>query len=391
MPPHEPPTEHLPSPEQISAALVEERRAAVADKLFGDLAFIADLDELTGWSNLDLPAFRARVERLGRRLEALAEVAQATPSRSDRYHPGDAAKVVTTHVGSLYQGLVRSTSHGTIGSEKRSVVYNIAAQLELAAHAVPFWMPPAAGVALAASYPPEAGLVDRIRLPYPAVLVLFGAPLHFGPAAHWQTSSTDGRRHWSVLHDEGGTLHGVVLLADDEGLVRDIALYLLGLGVAADATRTLVAGQLRQGAFSGVVRNAASIVSWGAWKAPDPSGILDLDESPAAVRDQVRRGAYRRRAATGAALGAHVIDLGRNAVPHDVTASPGTSAVATHLRRGHWRRVRVGPRADWHYGGRWIAPTVVNAAAGDAPDVLYRLPPPPSGPPPDDGEDDLTT
>ncbi len=379
------------SPEQTWSAFVEEKRSAAADKLFGDLAFIADLDEFTGWSDLDLPSFRARVEKLGRRLQALAEVAHATPSRSGRYHPGDAAKVVTSHSRSLYEGLQAATSPATVRSQDPKVLGNIAAQLELTARAVPFWMPPAAGAALAASHPPEAGLVERIRLPYPTVLVLFGAPLHFGPASHWQTSSTHGQRSWAVLHDEGGALHGVVLLANTESRPHDIALYLLGLGVAEDAPRTIIAGQLRQGAFSAVVRNAASIVSWGAWEAPDPSAVLDLDASPSAVRNQVRRGAYRRRAASGSALGAHVIDLGRSSVSPSVTAFPSTGGMATHLRRGHWRRVRAGPRAEWHYEGRWIAPTVVNSATGDAPDVLYRLPPPPTELIPDEGEDDLTT
>jgi len=62
------------------------------------------------------------------------------------------------------------------------------------------------------------------------------------------------------------------------------------------------------------------------------------------------------------------------------------------MRRAHWRRARVGPRRDWHYEGRWIAPTLVNAdALTEMPTVLYRLPDPPSGPPPADIEEDLTT
>ena len=48
-----------------------------------------------------------------------------------------------------------------------------------------------------------------------------------------------------------------------------------------------------------------------------------------------------------------------------------------HLRRGHWRRVRVGPRSDWHYEMRWIPPTMINPYARRKDSVtVYRLNPP---------------
>lgn len=50
----------------------------------------------------------------------------------------------------------------------------------------------------------------------------------------------------------------------------------------------------------------------------------------------------------------------------------------THRRRGHWRRQRVGPREDWYYERRLIAPIIVNPG-GPSDDrlTIYRLPPPP--------------
>lgn len=69
-----------------------------------------------------------------------------------------------------------------------------------------------------------------------------------------------------------------------------------------------------------------------------------------------------------------------------------SGAVAPHLRRRHWRRVRVGPRDDWHLEGRWIAPTLVNTnATTELAEVLYRLPDPSEGPSPDGEVEDLTT
>jgi hypothetical protein len=50
----------------------------------------------------------------------------------------------------------------------------------------------------------------------------------------------------------------------------------------------------------------------------------------------------------------------------------------THRALQRTGRLRVGPRDDWHYEVRWIAPTLVR---GDQPSterlVVRRLPPPP--------------
>jgi hypothetical protein len=105
-------------------------------------------------------------------------------------------------------------------------------------------------------------------------------------------------------------------------------------------------------------------------------------------RKAIKRGAFRRREPRGDAVGVHVLDLGRTPThtpqrgqpvqePPDQRISP-----IPHLRAGHFRRVRVGPRDDWHYQVRWIAPTLVR---GDQPEqerlVVRRLPPPATGNP----------
>jgi hypothetical protein len=61
----------------------------------------------------------------------------------------------------------------------------------------------------------------------------------------------------------------------------------------------------------------------------------------------------------------------------------GRPSPATHLRRGHWRRQRVGPRHAWRYEPRLIPPVLVNPGAGPGEHVtVYRLPAPPRS---DDG------
>ena len=364
--------------------------AVSPDCLFGDLGFLADLGDQTGWTDMPMSEAHERFRRLTTRYQALKEIAEATPRRGDGYQPGDAAAVLVKHVSRNLRGTLQSIRNGLLGAPDQEVARMLGVELEFALFAVPYYMSIGAGRALAGSHSPPSDLLAEIRLPFPSVLVLFGGPLQFGPASKWVTSSTNGTTQWEVLHDEGGTLHGVVLCGDGTGKPFNVALYLLTLGLQPDATATFISGELRYGAFSSIAANAASIVSWGSWTEPDFSQVISPNMSPGDVRDTVRRGAFRRRSWSGAALGAHVIDLGRTFEGRTGETSGGT--VAPHLRRGHWRRVRIGPRGGWHYEGRWIAPTLVNAnEATEIADVLYRLPDPPDGPAPEDEVEDLTT
>jgi hypothetical protein len=77
------------------------------------------------------------------------------------------------------------------------------------------------------------------------------------------------------------------------------------------------------------------------------------------------------------------------------SAEDRSRTVSSHLRRGHFRRVRVVTRddegnmvgsrtgtkdVDWQYQGRWIPPTVVNPQGPEIEtiDRVYLLPEPPS-------------
>lgn len=316
------------------------------DGLFGDLGFIAALAQQSGWNDLPFREVRERFRALEARYQGLRALAEHKARRGAGYTPGDAAALLVAHAGPILGGAQLDLRGLTV----TDLIPAYGAQLEHALFAVPYYLPPAAGIALVGSHAPPADLIAETRLPFSSVLVLFGGPLQFGPASKWVTRSTNCKTQWEVLHNEGGTLNGVVLCADGSGQPFNLAIYLLSLGLTPDAPAAFIPGELRYGAFASVAANAASIVSWGSWNEPDLSQAVSPVMAPADVRHVVRRGAFRRRSWSGIALGAHTIDLGRTFEGRSGVTTGST--VAPHLRRGHWRRVRLGPRADWQYEGR---------------------------------------
>jgi len=226
------------------------------DRLFGDLGFVGDVSDRTGWDKLSQAEVLQRLRACAIRADALRELVRATPSTNAGYMPGDAAAVLLSFAGPMLRGLFNDKPDD-------EMVRIWGALMEYAFFAVPYYLPPQAGVVLAGSHPPDQGLLPEVRLPFPSVLLLFGAPLQFGPASGWVTSSTNGMTQWESLHNEGGALHGVVLCGDGIGVPLNLAVYLVSVGLDPDAQRAFIPGELRFGAFASVASNAASIVSWG--------------------------------------------------------------------------------------------------------------------------------
>ncbi|MCX4791973.1 hypothetical protein OG369_39690 [Streptomyces sp. NBC_01221] len=119
----------------------------------------------------------------------------------------------------------------------------------------------------------------------------------------------------------------------------------------------------------------AAALAWASWTNPQATP-LPTSRPTATTARQERQGLLG---------GVRVLSLTRASAPDDTrdsapsTASGTGRRVAPHLRRGHWRRARIGPRADWDgtYRNAWIPPTVVNAALGSVNGQrVYRIPEP---------------
>ena len=284
------------------------------------------------------------------------------------------------------------------------------ALLELIYGAVPYFLPAAAAHGIMASHPPDAELRAELRLPYPAVAVFFGAEFTVPPELRggeevllqrhrrgpniaeviagqtpWDGRAPEHIRFPTLAAYRGEELAvvGVVLTADDEARLGDLVALVLSRPHPADGRFSLVEALLSRSRLRPLMENLAAAVAWGDWQPPAPGLDLPSDPDSAAFRGAVNRGAFRRQEPRGVFGGIRVLDAPKMFQPRTDHAGEGTgrNSPATHLRRGHWRRQRVGPRDGWRYEPRFIAPVVVNPGSGRSDRVtVYRLP----VPPPDD-------
>ncbi|HET7329145.1 MAG TPA: hypothetical protein VFJ14_17880 [Nocardioidaceae bacterium] len=267
------------------------------------------------------------------------------------------------------------------------------------ADAVPYWLSGRVAWGLAHTDIPDGDEWPELRLPAPEVSVWWSAGMDTGGVdvrpgwlAGWQVehSRSDGRSevpvdtpaemiHLATWTDDDGTpdrivVEGVVLLADDDGAVRDEVVWVVGarlLGGGRDGgwIHLAVPGRRSGSGWWQLLESLIAVVCWGDW----------TPERPVQVRN---RGKARRLAAAGVDLRAlgpvrtlaarHRETPGEAGEPVSTHASP-----ATHIRRGHWRRQAVGPRGEARREWRWIAPTIVRPdGVPDERPVVYRLPPP---------------
>lgn len=306
----------------------------------------------------------------------------------------------------------------------------ITSLVKLCQHAAAYYLPVTSAQAILASTPPDAELLAGIRLPFPAVSIYFGADLEIPPpflrwSEHLDTSRattarlldqltdpvfTDpyqptlaaqhGRPHRArrdltqAMRDLGGHLSGVTLLANEDGTLADQVVWtvatnldpaMAGTPMEYDRMRGIIDGYLPAATLAPLARNLAAAVCWGAWTPPATPPALP-EPGSRAWRKVFKSGALRRAERRGQLAGVRVIDLARTAAPTrqpGPTDGPGRASPRPHQRRGHWRRARVGPRAGWHYEGRWIPGRMVSLTGGQpqAPGrTVYKLPTPPGTP-----------
>jgi hypothetical protein len=133
-----------------------------------------------------------------------------------------------------------------------------------------------------------------------------------------------------------------------------------------------------------LIDNVAAAVAWVTWRQPPPPPELPSHLQEARFRKAFKRNSVRARERQGALVGVRVLDPGRTAnakpskSPDDVVA--GRQSPIPHLRSGHFRRVRIGPRTDFRYEVRWIPPVWVQGDPDRATErlVVRRIPAPAS-------------
>jgi hypothetical protein len=261
--------------------------------------------------------------------------------------------------------------------------------------AVPYFIPTTAAAAVLASRPPSHTLQQELRVPFERTLVLFGADLELAPDAYpWPAQfpyqELDRFGVVGELIARGGHLTGLVLLADDHGYLRDDVIWVVAANprphdpwpASLDRIRGLVRGFRSAATLAPLVTNVAAAVAWAVWRDPPSMADLPADPSPRQLRKALKHNSVRVRERQGALVGVRMLDLARNTARASRADREGPglrrASPVPHMRSGHFRNVRVGPRNDFHYEPRWIPPTWVRGDLDGADQrlVIRRVPPP---------------
>lgn len=246
--------------------------------------------------------------------------------------------------------------------------------------AVPFFLPATVAPALLASDPPDDGLLDNVRLPFPSVLVFFDeVPLDdLGDSPVEMDFVGVGK---DEVTDIG--LVGAVLFAgpDGTGLSRHAQLITVSTHVHRGFRGVQHHNSVwPRSRYAHAVANLAALLTWGDWQAPRPVPP-QFQGSPGSRewRKSFKKSAVRKAERHGGLADVRVLDYdprkhaARN--EHGDPLSPGRASPRTHWRRGHWRRTWRGSDADGtrHTVVNWIPPKVVNPGKGSSGTKVYRI------------------
>lgn len=283
---------------------------------------------------------------------------------------------------------------------------------QLVLDAVPFWLPGDAAWGLAHTDVPDDPDSDDaapwlgLRLPAPEVSAWWSPRITLDgidPRPRWvspmlsEWMGPDGRSTVPVDtpaelaavvtigdHPANGTVDdvapvGIVLLSDPEtGRPSDVVVWIAAcrmLGGPRDGGWLFAAipglrSRCDQWRF---VEAVTAVVAWGDW----------VPDAPLLARN---RGKLRRLQMAGIDLSklgpVRVLDARRRETLGDERTDPTSTHASpvTHIRRGHFRRQRVGPRGEGRSEVRWIQPTIVNPdGSPDARPSVLTLPEPERG------------
>lgn len=273
--------------------------------------------------------------------------------------------------------------------------------------AQPYWLPPGAEAPLLSGRPVDDDEYRDLRMPHRSCIVWFARPLAVPPGAvpdlwptirgsvscatnmHRRTHNcrpTDSRvvhaLTLATVRPEHCWVEGVRLIADDEGRPTDRVEWLLRIPTPPvwDMTSywVVVPGNRDQSAWAAPLRLLTALVAWGSWQPePSRSGPGTQPSTPRANGHGPPRG--RPPSSDPPVL---VLAAPTARTPDEppstaaAAARPARQSPVTHLRRGHFRRQRIGPRSGQDYRMRWIPPTVVNPGSAASPLRVYTLPAP---------------
>lgn len=388
------------------------------------LEWLGPMSQSKAWVVQNWPAMRARVYADVLRLDSSGWSEQGQVYAPTLFHPGDGPALRAAGLGLTTQtvqaiDLMVSPKNRDDDLFTYRVMATTLVRAERLATAELAYLPASSAVTLLGGFRPDQELYRSARLPHRRMLVMFGAPMRFTSASTWWEEShvaaldrvdiaiarnnglpesVASQRLPSNLYRNGGALAAVWLESDEDGKLLDTVGFIGFENVDGRLTLPrLTLGNLQRATLAPLVENLLCALCWGHWSIPGERPKLP-DPTTREFRRLVNTSSFRRQAKSGSVDQVRLLDLRTDTV-HGTRRNAGEPirSVVAHLRRGHFRRVRVVTRdpegrrvgsrtgvrgIDWDYQGRWIPPTVVNPQGpgqeGEQPDRVYLLPEPPS-------------
>jgi hypothetical protein len=317
-----------------------------------------------------------------------------------RLVPGDVLALSSLHATSLMVG------PPTANPKDRAVYVENSALARTVLEARSYWLPAAAIEAVLMTEHLPDDLVAEIRLPVRSCLVWFAQPVLIPgagsvPDVTAQLESIRTLEATAPVAERGieraplegfealvciarrpleCTVEGVLLVADDDGRLGDGVAWLVRVpddDPSVNGGRAVLFARRAWSQWRSILDVLAAIVCWGDWTLPEQLPAFDALDATRSGRRELQKGRTRRLEEAGGLAGVVILDAHRRARSGGDAGGTHASPI-THVRRGHFRRVPIGPRDDGRREVRWIAPTIVNPdGAGRDIVRVYRLPGPP--------------
>jgi len=410
---------------------LDEQIAAAADARspFGEvpgrgtpLTWLGSYASSRAWLTQHWPAVRAGVLSDTERLRSSGWFESGRLYAPETFSPGDGPALRAASLGlnpetmSVFDLAIQPDASRTMDDFMLRVLATTVARAERLVTSEFAFLPASTAVTLLGAFRPDRELYLAARLPHRRMFVFFGAPMRFTHQSTWwdpnHVSVLDRidvaiarnnnlplevakSRLPSNLYRNGGAVVGVWVEADEEGrLIDDIGFVGFENVDGRLVDPRLIIGDINRATLAPLVENLVCALCWGHWVVNGERPRLP-DPTTREFRRLLGTSSFKRQSRSGAVDGVRLLQISTETVrshPHSVEG--GQRSVAPHLRRGHFRRVRIvtrdpeGKRSrsrqgeqgiDWHYEGRWIPPTVVNPQrnTGVGIDRVYLLPEPP--------------
>jgi len=343
----------------------------------------------------DLPRWETRIAHY---LKLAMTTRRWDPGRPDPhpYQPRDVPGIMATATSRAVLGVVEALSASLATARNldlRARLRRDAWQLKALTESVPFFVDPTTTHALAEAEPPGPDYMAEMKLPFPAIVILFGFDLAinadlFTPAETIiEAMAPNANLRQGLTH--GANLSGIIIYANTDHTLCDTGGLLLTTNpnpnlappFNLDKQRSVIISRWDTAAhhtLRRIVHSFAAITASNQWTTIQPP---PLDTTAKTWRKTARKSATRRAIERSGGIKLNIVDITRHTKqrqPQARSSQPTRQPPATHPRRGHFRATPIGPRSTPEHQRQrrqvFIPPTIVHGRPADPQTIrLYQV------------------